>query len=324
MQHFQFTESETSLTSSQGEGEVHSRLSLTGGVAVLSVAFAAMLFFAHEGALYRLNDLNVIKPHDAPSITNFEDGAGHQFTENKSLWVTQSQTSNVFEKAPDHRRFVVDSSSYLVSKLIKSSFLASPKSTSVNAKVVKSDSRIPTVEGLNSVQRKDQSLPSQYSSYGTFNDTQKAPFGVISDTQSAGGDKDTSVGGEDKLQKESRVTLVPRKPAESLFTPGPKYPNQAVRKLLEAEVNVSFVVNVYGEVEQVTFETMPNRHFARSIQRALKQWRFVPATLDGQKVDSRLSQTFSFSEPEKRLLYITGTRFPKVLKTNYLPKNYKS
>ena len=113
-------------------------------------------------------------------------------------------------------------------------------------------------------------------------------------------------------------------PAEALHSPKPKYPSIAVRKLLEAQVRVSFVVNGSGEVEDIKFADKTNKYFARSIKRTLKKWRFEPAKMNGMEVESVVTRTFSFTEPEKRLLYITGTRFPKVLKDRYLPKDNRA
>lgn len=109
---------------------------------------------------------------------------------------------------------------------------------------------------------------------------------------------------------------------QSLHTPQPDYPRVAVRKMLEADVHVSFTVNVHGQVEQVQFDGQPNRYFARAIRQILSEWRYQPATVNGKKVNAVQTETFSFTEPEKRLLYITGSRFPKVLKDRYLSKNY--
>lgn len=345
MQHLHYTESETSLTGPLGAGEVQPKLTLTGGVAVLSIAFATMLFSAHEGALYRLDNLSADKTLDKAFPAKSLDKNSHQLIVTSSLRPGDTNDLADLEPNPsrevaDHSRLITNSTTQLASKLIKSSFLASSKGTLDVEDAMFGGNREASTTEASLLKVLGQSTPTKQSEPGKLNEintpekkeripevyanVREGSYAVIPESSLSPYNSDIPTDTNAFLKNEARLAQAQRKPAESLFTPEPKYPNQAVRKLLEAEVNVSFVVNVYGQVEQVTFESMPNRHFARSIQRALEKWRFVPATLDGQNVESQLSQTFSFSEPEKRLLYITGTRFPKVLKTSYLPKKYKT
>ncbi|MCV2885160.1 energy transducer TonB [Aestuariibacter sp. AA17] len=78
----------------------------------------------------------------------------------------------------------------------------------------------------------------------------------------------------------------------------PRYPRRALRRGEEADIVVTFDVSVGGEVEKINFETEGNKQFQRAIVRALKKWRYVPGTKNGQVVPMKVSKKFKFLIPE--------------------------
>ena len=74
------------------------------------------------------------------------------------------------------------------------------------------------------------------------------------------------------------------------------------------EVLVSFTINQQGLVEDIQYQENVRKGFKRNITRALKQWRFEPAMMNGKPVKSESSKVFSFSEPSKYLRPVTGSR----------------
>jgi len=76
----------------------------------------------------------------------------------------------------------------------------------------------------------------------------------------------------------------------------PRYPFLAKRKGIELEVTVHFIITKQGRVRDIEFEQQSKLHyFKRTIDSAVKQWRFVPAKQNGQPVESRMTKIFSFS-----------------------------
>ena len=96
----------------------------------------------------------------------------------------------------------------------------------------------------------------------------------------------------------------------------PDYPRMAIAKRAEAEVKVSFTVEVDGTISKLSFDNHVAGYFKRSVRKALREWRFEPGTIDGEIAAIRLSRIFVFSEPladieESIRLKVTGSRISK-------------
>jgi TonB family protein len=74
----------------------------------------------------------------------------------------------------------------------------------------------------------------------------------------------------------------------------PVYPPALARAGVKGKVAVHCVIDKNGRVRdpQVVFATMPA--FADSVLRAMKEWRYQPASLNGQAVDCYLDLTVDF------------------------------
>lgn len=78
--------------------------------------------------------------------------------------------------------------------------------------------------------------------------------------------------------------------------PAPRYPDFLLSAGIEGEVNVRFVVDTTGRVDEssLEFPTHAHRLFVSSVRRALLRSRFLPAEIAGQRVAQLVSQRYSF------------------------------
>jgi len=89
----------------------------------------------------------------------------------------------------------------------------------------------------------------------------------------------------------------------------PYYPMKAKRKKLQADVSVSFLVSERGRVTDITFDEETHSIFQREIKKTLKNWRFTPATMDGQPTALKMQRVFSFQDPDASpITMVTGTK----------------
>lgn len=100
-------------------------------------------------------------------------------------------------------------------------------------------------------------------------------------------------------------TQLPTKPevkspvlsAAKLLNPtSPVYPSIAKLRGLEMKVKVNFTVDRNGKVKDIDFGKQYNaNHFKSAIRSTIRKWRFTPATLNNDAVESKMSKIFSFS-----------------------------
>jgi protein TonB len=81
--------------------------------------------------------------------------------------------------------------------------------------------------------------------------------------------------------------------AQLLQSVPPAYPLAAKAMRLQGSVRVSAKVNAQGRVTEVTWIS-GNSLFQDSTVTAVKQWRYKPATLDGQPVESTVEIILRF------------------------------
>ncbi|MEW6990654.1 M56 family metallopeptidase [Colwelliaceae bacterium 6441] len=98
-------------------------------------------------------------------------------------------------------------------------------------------------------------------------------------------------------QKDKVTIKAPQKYAAQILTsPDPKYPVIAKRRGIEMDVTVNFVIDADGLVRDITFEQKNKVNYFRSaIRAAMTKWRFLPAKINGQPIESNMSKIFSFS-----------------------------
>ncbi|GAA6173816.1 hypothetical protein NBRC116592_34860 [Colwellia sp. KU-HH00111] len=84
--------------------------------------------------------------------------------------------------------------------------------------------------------------------------------------------------------------------AEQLKSVDPVYPSVAERKGIEIEVEVHFTIDVNGHIKDIKFAHQDKvNYFKSSIRSAIKKWRFIPAKVDNQPVESHMAKVFAFS-----------------------------
>ena len=95
---------------------------------------------------------------------------------------------------------------------------------------------------------------------------------------------------------------------KSLYTPGeidsplvplvrtsPIYPRQAKRQGIQGWVDIVFIINRSGAVEDVQIiKAYPQGVFDRNAARAVSGWRFSPGTVDGKPVKIKVKQRLRF------------------------------
>ncbi len=85
-------------------------------------------------------------------------------------------------------------------------------------------------------------------------------------------------------------------PSKLLHSPAPVYPDTAKRLHMTGKVVLSARIGVDGKVKSVTAVSGP-AVFQSSAVVAVKSWRYKPATLDGQPIESTAEITLNFSLP---------------------------
>jgi len=101
---------------------------------------------------------------------------------------------------------------------------------------------------------------------------------------------------DDFFQATSTATLPIWKNAEQLKSAYPVYPSAAKRKGIEIEVHVNFTIDIEGQIKDIKFARQNKiNYFKSSIRSAIKKWRFLPAKVDDQPVESQMSKVFAFS-----------------------------
>lgn len=98
---------------------------------------------------------------------------------------------------------------------------------------------------------------------------------------------------------------------KAMRAPSPSYPVWAAKRNLEGEVLVSFVVSKSGTVENIHFTGDANKYFKRSVELALRKWRFRPGMINGQKTEMAVNKIFTFVEPDRSIFKVTGSRLSR-------------
>jgi TonB family protein len=80
-------------------------------------------------------------------------------------------------------------------------------------------------------------------------------------------------------------------PAEPLNRSAPTYPASSLSSRREGWVLVSFIISEEGEVIEPMIEDSSNPDFDAPTLRAIRKWRYKPATVDGTPVEQSMVQT---------------------------------
>jgi TonB family protein len=80
--------------------------------------------------------------------------------------------------------------------------------------------------------------------------------------------------------------------AKVIHNPPPIYPGKARRKGTEGEVTLQGTIDTRGRLQDVEILRGAPDGLDKSVRKALEDWRFAPATLDGEPVASRYFVSF--------------------------------
>jgi TonB family protein len=80
-------------------------------------------------------------------------------------------------------------------------------------------------------------------------------------------------------------------PAQPVERSAPNYPTSALMDSLEGWVRVSFIISEEGEVIEPMIEDSSSSAFDESTLRAIRKWRYKPATRGGKPVEQSMVQT---------------------------------
>lgn len=104
----------------------------------------------------------------------------------------------------------------------------------------------------------------------------------------------TNINSPKETQKTPTVAIWQN--AKQLKSVAPIYPNIAKRKGIELEVTVNFTIDAQGQIKDIQFAYQSKlKYFKNAIRAAIKQWRFLPATVGDKPVESQMSKVFAFS-----------------------------
>jgi periplasmic protein TonB len=79
----------------------------------------------------------------------------------------------------------------------------------------------------------------------------------------------------------------------------PDYPGSMIRAEQEGSVSVRVLIGTDGKVKQVEITSAASEDFAEATRRqALKKWRFIPGTRDGEPTESWRTMTVRFEMPD--------------------------
>ena len=101
--------------------------------------------------------------------------------------------------------------------------------------------------------------------------------------------------GSTSLLAAGSATSSSDRPATVVASATPVYPYLLRHAGATAEVTVMFTVNAKGAVTKATIVDSNNFEFNAASLKAIRKWTFTPATKNGQAVEARLKQTFTFN-----------------------------
>lgn len=102
-------------------------------------------------------------------------------------------------------------------------------------------------------------------------------------------------------------TILPRNPVLKIARPDPRYaatlqpeyPPSMIRAEIEGSVSVRVLVGIDGRVKDVQVTSSADETFSEATRRqALRKWRFLPATRDGEPFEAWRDMTVRFNIPD--------------------------
>jgi protein TonB len=122
-------------------------------------------------------------------------------------------------------------------------------------------------------------------------------IGIQGDPKGLADSIGAAIGGAPKILSATELDNTPR----TRYQPAPTYPTRAKMDGLTGSVEVSFVVNEFGEVRNVRVIASSDPIFVEETLKAVARWRFEPGRKEGRPVAFRMRQPLSFNLDERSL-----------------------
>ncbi len=101
----------------------------------------------------------------------------------------------------------------------------------------------------------------------------------------------------DRMVRE-RIKGVKDSPVRPFVGPTPEYPRTLLRKKVDGNATVSFMIDTRGAVNDPAIVRANLSEFGESALDAIRHWRFLPEVKDGRPVASRAEMPFEFTSPK--------------------------
>jgi TonB family protein len=101
------------------------------------------------------------------------------------------------------------------------------------------------------------------------------------------------ISNEESQTKVITGAITPPKPIKSTMVP-PKYPKSAKKSGVEGKVVINFIVTKDGIPESIYVDKGLREDCDKQCLKAIKKWRFIPATYEGKPVAVYFYWTFTF------------------------------
>ncbi len=206
---------------------------------------------------------------------------------------SSSMVEQAFEKTDSHKQYSVISNPY-AQELAQLAASDSSTSKSSPLTISKQESNAVTVvkKDLGSTVAQKQSLHTKHFSQ-TVKPSQHKNLFIREQDESASSTKGSK---QKLLQTLAQETTPIWHNAKQLTSVSPIYPSVAKRKGIEIEIKVNFTIDINGQIKDIQFAHQNKiNYFKSAIRSAIKQWRFSPAKVDGEPVESQMSKVFAFS-----------------------------
>jgi len=255
-----------------------------------SITVNADFLTSNQNIVKTVNEVKVAKQHK-PSLEKQQTiiNETKQFsTQLDNLSTNTSQTKEVIESS-------IMSDSMMVEEAFNRTNSSNPYQKEIAQLAIQQEAIIPET----SIEKTNTTQPEKVESINNHNKIASNKVGTspltsieLNETQNL----KPLVNNQSNALVYKEKTITTTVPAEQLKSVNPIYPSVAKRKGIEIEVMVNFTIDVDGHIKDIEFAHQNKvNYFKNSILSAIKKWRFLPAKVDDQPVESQMFKVFAFS-----------------------------
>ncbi|WP_438480594.1 TonB family protein [Oleiharenicola lentus] len=100
---------------------------------------------------------------------------------------------------------------------------------------------------------------------------------------------------------------------QPILQPAPEHPSALKQQRVVGSANLSFLIDINGEVKDIRVDYTNNDEFGRAATAAVAQWKYRPAMKGGEAVPLRVALPFSFMFSPAELAELDKMRVKEVL-----------